>query len=173
MAGHRLHESWPRLRFELSVEMSRAMAEALRTDMLDVAILMSDTLPPGAIAHPLPPVRLGWYAAPGLIPPNRALDAAALAALPIITFPRGARPYHDVAERLISREGSTPVIHCSASLSMTYHLTARGFGVGTIPNPLVQVLDPMRGAVHRLSVAPELDLPEPARPPERLCRCTG
>lgn len=156
----RLHESWPRLRFELSVELSRAMAEALRTDALDVAILMRDSLPAGAVAHPLPPVRLGWYAAPSLVAPGQTVDLARLATLPIITFPRGARPYHDVAERLISREGPAPVIHCSASLSMTYHLTATGFGVGTIPDALVDVLDSAGKAVHRLDVAPDLALPD-------------
>ncbi|KGJ17713.1 LysR family transcriptional regulator [Paracoccus sanguinis] len=156
----RLHDSWPRLRFELSVDLSRAMAEALRTDLLDVAILMRDSLPAGAVAHPLPPVRLGWYAAPGLVALGQVVDAARLAALPIITFPRGARPFHDVAERLMSRDGPTPVIHCSASLSMTYHLTARGFGVGTIPDPLVQVLDLSARAVQALDVSAELELPE-------------
>ena len=65
-----------------------------------------------------------------------------------------------MAERLISREGPAPAIHSSASLSMTYHLTARGFGVGTIPDSLVAMLDPARKAIHRLKVSAELELPD-------------
>lgn len=156
----RLRDAWPRLRFEMTVDLSRHMAEALRADQLDVAIMMRDSLPPGALAHSLAPVRLGWYAAPSLVAPGTAIDAARLASLPVITFPRGSRPHQDVSERLISRTRPTPVIHCSASLSMTYHLTARGFGAGTIPDALVQVLDPQGSAIHRLQVAPELALPD-------------
>lgn len=155
----RLRDAWPRLRFEMTVDLSRQMAEGLRTDQLDVAIMMRDNLPPGAQAHPLPPVRLGWYAAPSLVAADAPVDAAGMASLPVITFPRGARPYHDVSERLMSRSGPTPVIHCSASLSMTYHLTARGFGVGTIPEPLVGVLDPRHAAIRPLAVTPDLALP--------------
>ncbi|WP_195759830.1 LysR family transcriptional regulator [Paracoccus sp. S-4012] len=156
----RLHADWPQLRFEMTVDISRQLAEALRADHLDVAILMRDSLPLGALAHPLPPVPLRWYAAPALIAPGAEVDAARLAALPIVTFSRGTRPFQDVSERLISRSGPIPVIHCSASLSMTYHLTTQGFGVGTIPTPLAQVLDPEGAAIHPLDVAPELALPD-------------
>ena len=161
----RLHEAWPRLRFELSVDLSRDMAEALRADMLDVAIMMRDSLPPGAVAHPLTPVTLGWFAAPTLVTPGVRLDAAGMAALPVVTFPRGARPFHDVSERLMSRAGPPPVIHCSASLSMTYHLTTRGFGVGTIPDTLVAAMrgeGPPRGDqnIIRVEVTPDLVLPD-------------
>src|SRR5690606_18045587 len=81
-------------------------------------------------------------------------------ALPIMTFSRGTRPFQDVSERLVSRSGPIPVIHCSASLSMTYHLTTRGFGVGTIPAPLARVLDPKDATIHPLEVAPDLALPD-------------
>ena len=126
-----LGEAAPGLRIELAVEASPALAAMLADDAVDVAVLMAPFVPPGAASRAFGRFDLGWYAAPGRVG-EAPLDAAALAAHPVVTFARGTLPYREV-ETLLSGPDLDPLLHGSASLATVLTMVEAGAGIGTLP----------------------------------------
>lgn len=150
-----LRDAAPRLRIELSVEVSGTLAAMLASDALDAAVLLSEFAPGGAVGRSVGRYPLGWYAAPSLALGEAPLDAAALAGWPIVTFSRGTTPYREV-ERLFARPDiPAPLLHGSASLATVLALVADGVGVGTLP--VEMAADAVaRGAIVEVGVVADL-----------------
>ena len=159
----------PGLRIELAVESSPALAALLADDAVDVAVLMTPFVPPGAISHPFGRFDLGWYAAPGRVG-GGPLDAAALAAHPVVTFARTTLPYREVETRL-SAPDLDPLLHGSASLATVLTMVEAGAGIGTLPRAVaanavrdgriveVEVADALRLSPLEFAAAWLRDLP--------------
>ena len=128
----------PLLRFEISVDTSEQMAQMLTDDVLDVAILLRDQAPRGVHLSPLPPVTLGWFAAPAhfSLPHPAGIDD--LAAQPIVSFPKSTLPHRRVLDLLSPGRRQAVAVHGSASLATVLHLVGQGFGIGTIPHDIVR-----------------------------------
>ncbi len=129
----RLHDAVPEVRFELSVETSPILAERLRDDDIDVAVMMKQLVPPEAISYPLATFEMGWFAAPGLVAAGGPLGPAALAQHPIVTFSKATLPHKEVERMFSAPDIGQPLLHGSASLSTMLHLVRDGFGIGTLP----------------------------------------
>ncbi|MEM6677153.1 MAG: LysR family transcriptional regulator [Pseudomonadota bacterium] len=174
----RLADRAPRLRLELSVDVSENLARALAEEAVDIALLLRQAVPRGAASRPIQAVPLDWYAAPGLA--GLAQDAeqtkvtettehthqqgAAKAAIPVppaflgehsvITFARGTPPARE-AERLLTRaEGPRATLHYSSALSTMIHLSRSGFAVATLPVALAAE-EVAAGRLLRLDPGPE------------------
>lgn len=133
-----LHARHPLLRFEISVDTSEQMAQMLIEDVLDVAILLRDQAPRGAHLSPLPPVTLGWFAAPAHFSLPRPAGIDDLAAQPIVSFPKSTPPHRRVLDLLSPGRRQAVAVHGSASLATVLHLVGQGFGIGTIPHDIVR-----------------------------------
>ncbi|MCA0942579.1 LysR family transcriptional regulator [Salipiger pacificus] len=132
-----LRSRHPMLRFEISVDTSDQMGQALKEDSLDVAILLRDQAPRGIALTPLPPESMGWFVSPEhfTLPSPAAIDD--LVALPIVSFPKTTIPHRQVLDLLTSGRRRPATVHGSASLATVLHLVQQGFGIGTIPHSIV------------------------------------
>ena len=152
-----LRSAAPGLRIELAVESSPALADLLTADAIDLAILMSPFVPPGARSRPFGRFEMGWYAAPDLDCGDASLGPREVARHPVVTFARGTLPYRDVERRLSSAEIDPPLLHGSASLATVVVMVAGGTGIGTLPHAVAEaaVAD---GRLREVAVDEELRL---------------
>ena len=155
--ARRLRGTAPRLRIELAVEASPALATALAAGELDVAVMMTAFVPSGAQSRPFGKFDLGWYAAPDEYASDTPLDAAALARRGVVTFAHGTLPHREVARLLSGTEAGPPLLHGSASLATVLTMVADGVGVGTLPRA-VAAEAVGAGRIRELAVAPALRL---------------
>ncbi|MEL6267532.1 MAG: LysR family transcriptional regulator [Pseudomonadota bacterium] len=154
----RLRAEAPRVRMELSVDISENLGRALIDGAVDIALLLDQWIPRSAVPVPIERVELGWFAAPGVVETVKGphgLDT--LHRHPVVTFARGTPPAREV-ERLLSEPGApAPIIHGSSSLATMSHLVAAGMGVGTLPVTLVAG-EVAAARMERLAVVPGLAL---------------
>lgn len=140
----RLAEAAPRVRLELSVDISENLNRALCEDTIDIAVLMRQWAPRAASRTLVESVKLDWFAAPSVLPGEVRsedipieLDLCYLADWAVITFAKESPPQQEVARILSDPRLPPTVVHSSSPLSTIVHLTRDGLGVGTIPRPLV------------------------------------
>ncbi|WP_335949860.1 MULTISPECIES: LysR family transcriptional regulator [Salipiger] len=147
----------PMLRFEISVDTSEQMGQALRDDALDVVIMLRDQAPRGIALTPLPPVRMGWFVSPEhfTLPSPAGIDD--LAALPIVSFPKTTIPHRQVLEVMTAGRRKPATVHGSASLATMVNLVQQGFGIGTIPHDIVEAWPQI--LLQEIDVLPEANLP--------------
>ncbi|MBY6006673.1 LysR family transcriptional regulator [Salipiger bermudensis] len=147
----------PMLRFEISVDTSEQMGQALRDDALDVVIMLRDQAPRGIALTPLPPVSMGWFVSPEhfTLPSPAGIDD--LAALPIVSFPKTTIPHRQVLEVMTAGRRKPATVHGSASLATMVNLVQQGFGIGTIPHDIVAAWP--QTMLQEIDVLPEAKLP--------------
>ncbi|WP_417829628.1 LysR family transcriptional regulator [Thalassospira sp.] len=135
---NKLKDDFPKVRFELSVDTSGQLSKTLEDDEIDVAIMLRESVPQGAVAAPLKPVELGWYCAETMELGEAPLSLSDLAGHAIVTFPKGTPPFREVESIFAAPDISQPTLHGSASLSTVQHLVAGGFGIGVLPSLMVK-----------------------------------
>ena len=134
---NKLKDDYPKVRFELSVDTSGQLATTMADDALDVAIMLRESVPQGAVAAALKPVQLGWYCTESMELPDHPMSLAELAEHAIVTFPKGTPPFREVESIFSAPDISPPALHGSASLSTVKHLVGDGFGIGVLPTLMV------------------------------------
>lgn len=138
---NKLKSDFPLVRFELAVDTSMQLAAALADDQLDVVILLRESVPQGAAAMSLKPVRLGWYCQESMALPEHPLSLAELAQYAIVTFPKGTLPFREIESRFSAPDIPSPSLNGSASLSTVKHLVGGGFGIGILPVSMAETDD--------------------------------
>ncbi|WP_321505472.1 LysR family transcriptional regulator [Breoghania sp.] len=125
----RLHQTFPKLKIEVSVDISVNMREMLLDRSLDLAIMMGPVSDYSADNLDLPTFQLDWY---------RPLDMAQpdLSTTPVITYNRNSRPHRELTRELHKRYGHTAQIFPTNSLSTGFEMVASGLGVGIFPTAL-------------------------------------
>ena len=123
----------PKVRFELVVDTSRQLGALLSEDDLDVAVLLSESVPRGAVSTALAPLTLGWYEAAQAPIRSDAMTLGEIATHAIVTFPKTTPPYRELELMLAAPDLPPPDLHGSASLSTVIHLVSDGFGIGVLP----------------------------------------
>ncbi|WP_340109394.1 LysR family transcriptional regulator [Pikeienuella sp. HZG-20] len=149
----RVRSAFPDARLELSVELSPVLAKRLVDDGVDVAILVRQLVPAGAVAVPIYSSDLGWFASPRMTLPEGVLSPRELVQFPIVTFLRGSMPFIEVERVFIDPNLPTPLLHGCASLSTMIHLITDGFGLGLLPVSLAQP-EVESGRLVRLNTSP-------------------
>ena len=152
-----LRNRHPMLRFEISVDTSDQMEQALKDDALDVVILLRDQAPRGIVLTPLPPVSMGWFVSPTHFTLPTPAGTDDLVALPIVSFPKTTIPHRQVLSRLSAGRRRPATVHGSASLATILHLVQQGFGIGTIPHSIVEAWP--HAMLREIEVRPEAMLP--------------
>jgi len=121
-----LHRNFPRLKIEVSVDISLNLREMLLDRSLDLTILMGPISEYSVDNLDLPPFELAWYRPVDLAEPD-------LSVTPVITYNRNSRPYRELMQELQDRYGITAQIFPTNSLSTGFEMVASGIGVGILP----------------------------------------
>lgn len=125
----RLHQIYPKLKIEVSVDISLHLREQLLDRSLDLTILMGPISEYSVDNVELPPVELTWYRPANLTSPDMRVT-------PVITYNRNSRPHRELSRELLVRYGSTAQIFPTNSLSTGFEMVASGIGVGILPRVL-------------------------------------
>lgn len=127
-----LHEAYPRLKIEISVDISVNLRAQLLDREVDLAILLGPVSDYTVDNVGLPEFELAWFraAAPDPTPP---VD---FTRTPVITYARNTRPYRELQAELFARHGPEAVLFPSSSLSSCFRLVEAGLGVGALPRTL-------------------------------------
>ena len=83
----------PGVTLELDVDTTVGLRAALVERRIDAAFLMGPVSEPSIDNRPLARYPLAWIASPGLDLPDRPLDPAEIARVPVVTYSRHSRPY--------------------------------------------------------------------------------
>ena len=124
--ARRLGEEFPEVTLELTVDITANLRDDVVARALDVAFLMGPVSEPTVANVALPPFPLTWLRRAGSGPTD-------LGAVPVISYARGTRPWHELARELTRRHGPGARIHSSASLSAALRMIGEGLGVGPYP----------------------------------------
>ena len=153
----RLSEAYPAVTLELDVDISVHLADKLANHDIDLAFLMGPVNQPEITNLPLCRYPLCWVASPQLRLPDEPLSLAALAAWPIITYPRLSKP-HAAIRSMLEQGGHRVRIHSSSSLATIIRMTVDGIGVSALPAEILG-RELSQGQLRRFAVAaPQLDL---------------
>ncbi len=124
-----LHRNFPRLKIEVSVDISLNLREMLLDRSLDLTILMGPISEFNVDNLDLPAFELAWYRPVDLPDPD-------LSVMPVITYTRNSRPYRELMQQLRDRHGIAAQIFPTNSLSTGFEMVASGIGVGILPQEL-------------------------------------
>lgn len=124
-----LHSRFPRLKIEVSVDISVNLREMLLDRSLDLTMLMGPVSEYSVDNLDLPPFELSWYRPIDLPDPD-------LSTTPVITYNRNSRPHRELTQELRDRYGSSAQIFPTNSLSTGFEMVASGIGVGILPRVL-------------------------------------
>ena len=121
----RLHEQYPNLTVDLSVDISTQLRAGLLGGEIDVAMLLGPVAAPGVMDVPLCAYPLVWVARPG----TEARTLAEFARHPLITYARGTGP-HEQLSALFQQQRAR--IFANSSLSSIVRMVLDGIGIGVI-----------------------------------------
>ncbi len=134
----RLHQSYPRLRIEITSETTVHLTEQLGKGGLDLVLLGNaiHTSQVETIALGRLPMR--WVCSPQLGIGDELLSLADLAAFPIVSFARESEPYADI-ERMFATAGDVSLhLNGISSVATMIRLVRDGFGVAALPPAIIQ-----------------------------------
>ncbi|MBT3358326.1 MAG: LysR family transcriptional regulator [Rhodospirillales bacterium] len=143
----RIHETYPGVTIELTVDTSVVLREAVANGKLDLAMLLSPGDVPGLIKREICSYSLAWAASPRLGLAGKRLTVGELAKLPIITFPKRSAPYNMIKDLFRGRNLPPVRLNASGSLSTTIRLAVNGMGVSMLP-PITIERELKEGLLH-------------------------
>ncbi len=130
---HQLHEQYPNLTIELTVDTSINLRERLIKRELDMAFLMGPLVNPDLESKFLCKYPLSWVASPNLIDPKRSLSLAELAQYQIITYPRQTRPYSELQTMFNLVDLPMVKINGLSSMATIIRMAVDAIGISTLP----------------------------------------
>jgi len=136
-----LHESYPLLDVEITVDVTSNLRDDLVEHALDVALLMGPVSEYTVTNVPLSAYSLIWATRPDPDMKSGAkgkvrMNLKEMRKYPILTFPRNTRPYFEIREAFRARTGEVPRLFPSTSLSACQRMAERGVGIASIPRVL-------------------------------------
>ena len=126
-----LHAEYPKLKLEISVDISLNLREQLLRREIDLAILLGPISDFTVDNIDLSSVELVWFRAIG-----EDKKDVNLATTPIATYARNTRPYRELRAELFERFGPDITLFPSSSLSSCFRMVEAGLAVGALPKKL-------------------------------------
>ena len=133
----RLRENHPDVNYEVRADTSVNLIDDLLRGEVDVALVMGPVDGEGIVNMPLGEFPMAWVCNPVRYGFDREIDVRDLIAHPIISYPRGSKPYRMI-ENYFAGQAKVPRLNCSNSLSTLIRLVKDGYGVATIPPVLIR-----------------------------------
>lgn len=127
-----LHLAFPRLKIEISVDISVNLRSQLLDREIDLALLLGPISEFTVDNVVLPDVPLGWYRAAG----SGSDTEVDFTQVPVVTYARNTRPYRELRAALFARYGPHVSLFPSSSLSSCFRLVEAGLGVGALPQSM-------------------------------------
>ena len=149
------HRSFPSIDFDITVDVTPSMMEALQEGEIDLALMLGPTATDRVACIHLVNYRLRFYAAPGLVQGSR-LSVDDLKRLPILTYPRNAYPFNHLRETFYKLTGQMPRVFTNSSLATIERLAADRIGVALAAEGAFS-LSRARGAL--MPMDSDLDMP--------------
>ncbi|WDR01528.1 substrate-binding domain-containing protein [Devosia algicola] len=130
----RLHESFPTLKIELTVEGTKSLVEGMNKGEFDVIFALDPAIGNTFRSFTSCILQMTWAGSPRIINPDRTYSVDDLASMPIITFPKDTPPYRMIAPYFQDEQVLAGKLTSSNSLYSIINLLIDGFGVAAIPS---------------------------------------
>jgi DNA-binding transcriptional LysR family regulator len=128
-----LHDAFPALKIEITVEGTKSLIEDLGKGDLDIIFAVDPAIGDGFRSFSSCVLQMTWAGSPRIIDPDRIYSVDDLAQMPIITFPKDTPPYRMIAPYFQDEQVLAGKLTSSNSLYAIINLLIDGFGVGAIP----------------------------------------
>jgi DNA-binding transcriptional LysR family regulator len=155
-----LHQFYPGITPEITVDISPSLQSMLLTGEIDLAMMLGPASDPRIRNVLLGDYEMAWVASPALNVDNGRLSLADLARSPILSYARGTLPHAQLSALFARPELPAVRIFSSSSLASIVSMAIDGIGIGVVPNAVVQD-EVATGRLRLLAV-------EPALPPLRF-----
>ena len=132
-----VHDAFPELDFEISVDISVNLRDAVVSHDLDMAFLMGPVSEYSVSNVPLCRYPLIWVASPDVPIWDRPATLETVFSFPVLTYARATRPYSEISDKARDFAGGKPRIFGSTSLSAAKQMALEGMGVANLPEALV------------------------------------
>lgn len=134
----RLHDTYPELEIELTVESTLRLHDLIKRGAVDVALQTDPVIAEGIWNRPLGRLRMGFICeASADVGESISLQQLAMR-WPVVTFPRHSQPHSSLLEVIESAGVTVPRIHFVSSIAASVQLIDNGLGVGTLPVAALQ-----------------------------------
>ncbi len=130
--------AFPRLVFDIEVDITANLRQRLLTDELDVGFVVGPLSTPRLTNEALCSYSLAFIASPNLGLPKGKMSIADFGDLPIITFARNTHPHLRLVEVLQKIGLRRTRIHASTSVATIARMALDGLGVALIPPATVR-----------------------------------
>ena len=131
-----LHRLYPKVRIEISVDISAHLREGLLKRELDLVILLGPISDFTVDNVELPVFDLAWYrSTPEETPDGQSVD---FRKTPVITYAKSTRPFREMKSELFERFGPQVALFPSSSLASCFRLVELGIGVAALPKAIGQ-----------------------------------
>ena len=147
----RLRTDYPQVVFELHSATSLEISEELSKGAIDVALFMGPLEDLEITNLDLGSFPMAWVANPRCYRFEKTVDVADLAAMPILSYPRGSEPYRMIEGYFREARPRRLLLNCSDSLASIIRLTLDGIGIATLPLATIQT-ELSAGTLHVLPV---------------------
>lgn len=147
-----LHQSFPTLKIEITVEGTKSLIEGLNHGELDVIFAVDPAIGDNFRSFSSCVLQMTWAGSPKIIDPDRVYSVDDLAQMPIITFPKDTPPYRMIAPYFQDERALAGKLTSSNSLYSIINLLIDGFGVGAIPTVTIK-RELKMGLLHPIRVA--------------------
>ena len=148
----RVSHEYPAVELQLDADTSIDVAAHLQASEIDLGLLMGPVEAPGITNVELCSYACVWVASRKLDIPDAPLEIAALARFPILSFPRGSKPYQAMMSYFQRPDLDVDDVHLhTASLSTLIRMAVDGIGIAAVPATIVEG-EIARGALRVLDV---------------------
>ena len=128
-----LHLLYPKVRIEISVDISAHLRESLLTREMDLVILLGPISDYTVDNVELPVFDLAWYRSSA---ERTSEDPVDFEKTPVITYAKRTRPFREMKSELFERFGPQAALFPSSSLASCFRLVELGIGVAALPKAI-------------------------------------
>lgn len=147
-----LHNAFPTLKIEITVEGTKSLIGGLNNGELDVIFAVDPAIGDNFRSFSACVLQMTWAGSARIIDPDRIYSVDDLAQMPIITFPKGTPPYRMIAPYFQDEQVLASKLTSSNSLYSIINLLIDGFGVGAIPTVTIK-RELKMGLLHPIRVS--------------------
>lgn len=150
-----LRAAYPKVNFELHAGQSVDLAKSLSDGKLHVTLAMNSANGEHVVCRPLMNLAATWVANPSLDLDRNMDSLEALGDIPLISYPKGSKPYETLRGYFSPKAFSQVNICWSNSLATILRLAKDGLGIAIVPEA-VALPEFARGELEKLAALPKL-----------------